>query len=144
MDSEWDLLSTTLYILLKLFQKWGNLLHTLGEFDASMYLLFLCTFANSTNQSLLPRTLTLMLPESAGPCPLQKSLAYPRLTLQLSQNQWLMIIQLVCFHFIDSYISKLSSIDVLKWWWWSWRIVGCRLYIHSMECVYQSVEMQII
>jgi hypothetical protein len=33
----------------------------------------------------------------------------------LPQNQWLMIIQLVCFHFIDSYISKLSSIDVLRW-----------------------------
>ena len=41
-----------------------------------------------------------MLLESAGPCPLQKSLACPRLTLQLPQNQWLMIIQVVCFHFI--------------------------------------------
>ena len=37
----------------------------------------------------------------------------------------------------------LSFIDVLRWWW-SWTIVGCRLYIHSVECVNQSAELQII
>ena len=50
-----------------------------------------------------------MLPESVGPCPLQKSLACPRLTLQLPQNQWLMITQLVCFHFIDTILIATSQ-----------------------------------
>ena len=70
--------------------------------DASIYCFYIQLLIPPSRTHLpLFRTLTpCMLPKSAGPCPVQKNLACPRLTLQLPQNQWLIILQYVSISLI--------------------------------------------
>ena len=96
--------------IVEFISKWANLLHTLGKFDASIYCFYMHLLIPPIAQGIDSHVARICWTLSSTEKPGMPKIDFAVATKSVADDY-----PGGMFPFHDSYISKLSSIDVLRW-----------------------------